>query len=69
MGLNKMMVGTIIFTYGIIFGSFYNVVIYRFPMEESIIRGRSFCPSCRTQLDPKDLMPVYSQLRLQNRCR
>lgn len=65
----NILVGTIVFIYGMIFGSFYNVVIYRFPIGQSIIRGRSFCPACKTKLVTKDLVPVFSQLCLMNRCR
>ncbi|MBA3065163.1 prepilin peptidase, partial [bacterium] len=34
----------LIFLTGLVFGSFLNVVIYRLPLEKSIIRPRSFCP-------------------------
>lgn len=65
----KILIGSIVLIYGVIFGSFFNVMIYRFPIEQSVIRGRSFCPICKTKLAAKDLIPVFSQLRLKNRCR
>jgi len=68
LGMN-MLTGVIILLYGIILGSFYNVVIYRLPLEKSIIKGRSHCPACKTRLTAKDLIPVISQLSLKNRCR
>jgi len=63
------MIGVIVLIYGVILGSFYNVVIYRLPLEKSIIRGRSLCPFCKTKLAAKDLIPVFSQLNLKSRCR
>lgn len=55
--------------YGLIFGSFFNVVIYRFQSGESIARPPSQCPSCRTILKIRDLVPVFSYLFLKGRCR
>lgn len=63
------MIGIIVLIYGVILGSFYNVVIYRLPLGKSIIWGHSLCPSCKTMLTAKDLIPVFSQLSLKNRCR
>lgn len=59
----------IVFIYGIVFGSFYNVVIYRLPIEKSIAKGRSFCPSCGTTLRAKDLVPLLSWVFLGGKCR
>lgn len=54
---------------GLIFGSFFNVVIYRFQAGESIVQPPSHCPSCRTNLKTWDLVPVFSYLFLRGRCR
>jgi prepilin signal peptidase PulO-like enzyme (type II secretory pathway) len=35
----------------------------------SIVKGRSVCPSCHHQLEPKDLVPVFSWLSLRGKCR
>ncbi len=59
----------IVFLYGLVFGSFYNVVIYRIPRDLSIARGRSFCPACGRPLSSRDLVPVFSWLFLKGRCR
>lgn len=59
----------ILFIYGVIFGSFYNVVIYRMPIDLPISKGRSFCTSCNTQLKAVDLVPVFSYLFLKGKCR
>lgn len=53
---------------GTIFGSFYNVVIYRLPRKLSIARGFSFCPSCEKRIMPLELIPIVSYIFLQGRC-
>ena len=37
----------IMFIIGTIFGSFYNVVGYRIPKDESIVYPPSHCPKCK----------------------
>lgn len=59
----------LIFIFGLIIGSFLNVVIYRLPDEESIIFPRSRCASCQTRLKIVDLIPVISFLWTKGRCR
>lgn len=59
----------IVFLYGIVFGSFLNVCIYRIPNEESIVRGRSHCPKCNHKLSWIDLIPIVSFLTLKGKCR
>lgn len=59
----------IIFLYGIIIGSFLNVVIYRLPLKENIVTTRSHCMSCGYQLRWYDLVPLFSWLMLGGRCR
>jgi leader peptidase (prepilin peptidase)/N-methyltransferase len=53
---------------GLIVGSFLNVVVYRLPRGESLMRPRSRCPSCGTQLRTVDNIPVVSWLALRGRC-
>jgi leader peptidase (prepilin peptidase)/N-methyltransferase len=55
--------------FGLVIGSFLNVVIYRVPRKESIIRPRSHCPSCGTLIKESDNIPVLSWLLLKGRCR
>lgn len=59
----------ILFVYGLIVGSFANVVILRFPKGESVVRPRSRCPQCGTQIKWYDNVPVFSWLVLRGRCR
>ena len=54
---------------GLFVGSFLNVVIYRVPKGESVVRPRSRCPGCGTQLAEYDNVPVVSWLVLRGRCR
>jgi leader peptidase (prepilin peptidase)/N-methyltransferase len=54
---------------GLVVGSFLNVVIWRVPRGESIVRPASACPSCATPIRPRDNIPVLSWLLLRGRCR
>jgi leader peptidase (prepilin peptidase)/N-methyltransferase len=58
----------IVFTVGLMFGSFTNVIIARIPVGESIVSPPSHCPHCNKQLRTVDLVPVFSYLFLQGRC-
>jgi leader peptidase (prepilin peptidase)/N-methyltransferase len=57
------------FVLGLIFGSFLTVVIHRLPRGESIVRPRSRCPRCGTEIRARDNLPVISWLLLRGRCR
>lgn len=59
----------IIFLYGIVIGSFLNVLIYRLPKKENIVTTRSHCMNCGYQLTWYDLVPIFSYLVLGGRCR
>ncbi|MCM1111814.1 MAG: prepilin peptidase [Muribaculum sp.] len=59
----------VVFLYGILIGSFVNVVIYRVPKKENIVTTRSHCMSCGYQLKWYDLIPLFSYLALGGRCR
>ena len=54
---------------GLAVGSFLNVVIYRVPNGLSVVKGRSFCPSCRHKLGVLDLVPVFSYVSLRGKCK
>ena len=55
--------------FGLIIGSFLNVVIWRVPRKESVVTPASHCPSCDTPIAPHDNVPVASWLLLRGRCR
>lgn len=59
----------VVFLYGIIIGSFLNVLIYRIPKKENIAVVRSHCMKCNYQLKWYDLVPLFSWLFLGGRCR
>lgn len=59
----------IIFLYGIVIGSFLNVLIYRLPLKENIVTTRSHCMKCGYQLKWYDLVPLFSYLALGGKCR
>lgn len=59
----------IIFFMGNTIGSFLNVLAYRIPIKESIVKGRSHCTSCGKQILNRDLIPVLSWLFLRGKCR
>lgn len=59
----------IIFLYGIVIGSFLNVVIYRVPKKENIVSTRSHCMNCGYQLKWYDLIPLFSWIFLGGKCR
>jgi leader peptidase (prepilin peptidase)/N-methyltransferase len=55
--------------FGLVVGSFLNVVVYRLPLGMSVARPPSHCPSCDTELKPADNIPLFSWLFLRGRCR
>ncbi len=55
--------------FGLIIGSFLNVVAYRLPRGESVVFPASHCTSCDTPIKPYDNVPVLSWLVLRGRCR
>ena len=55
--------------FGLAIGSFLNVVVYRVPRGESVVKPRSHCPGCNTPIAERDNIPVLSWLLLRGRCR
>jgi len=55
--------------FGLLIGSFLNVVIHRVPAGESIVSPGSRCPRCGVGLRARDNVPVVSWLLLRRRCR
>lgn len=57
------------FIVGVMFGSFYNVCIYRIPEKLSVANPPSHCYNCNTRLKPIDLVPILSWTLLKGKCR
>ncbi len=54
---------------GALVGSFLNVVIYRVGEGKSVVKPRSHCPQCKTQLQWFDNIPILSWVFLRAKCR
>jgi leader peptidase (prepilin peptidase)/N-methyltransferase len=55
--------------FGLVIGSFLNVVIYRLPRGQSLVSPGSRCGGCGTPIKARDNVPVLSYLLLRGRCR
>lgn len=55
--------------FGLLFGSFANVVIWRVPRGESIASPGSHCPGCDAPIAWYDNVPLVSWLVLRGKCR
>ena len=64
-----IVIGVFFFLYGIVLGSFFNVVGLRVPKKESIVSPPSHCTVCNRKLGVLDLIPVFSYLFLKGKCR
>ncbi|QSZ41670.1 prepilin peptidase [Sulfurimonas aquatica] len=54
--------------FGLLFGSFLNVVILRIPKEESVVFVPSHCYSCKSSLKPWHNIPLFSWIFLRGKC-
>ncbi len=59
----------VVFLFGACLGSFLNVCIYRIPAELSVVKPRSRCPKCLTNLTWKDNVPILGWVFLRGKCR
>ena len=55
--------------FGLVWGSFVNVLIHRLPQDTSVVFPPSACPKCKKPIAPYDNIPVLSYLLLWGRCR
>lgn len=63
------MITSLYFIFGLIFGSFANVVIHRLPEGMSLVSPPSRCPVCGTQIKWMDNIPILSWVVLRGKCR
>ncbi len=68
MNLNLILY-TLIFIIGCLFGSFYTLAIHRIPKRQDIIHTHSYCPNCNHKLGFLDLIPIISYIGLMGKCR
>lgn len=59
---------TFIFIFGLVWGSFLNVVIYRTTHGSSPLSGRSMCPKCKKTISWKHNIPLISFFWLRGKC-
>ena len=64
-----MIIALLAGAFGLLIGSFLNVVVWRVPRGESIVSPPSACPICGTTIRPRDNVPVLGWLVLRGRCR
>jgi leader peptidase (prepilin peptidase)/N-methyltransferase len=57
------------FVFGALWGSFANVVIYRWPREQSVVWPGSHCVACGKPVRGYDNVPIFAWLWLRGRCR
>ncbi len=63
------LVGSAVFLFGLIMGSFLNVCIWRLPEEEEVVKERSHCRNCHRVIAWYDNIPLLSFVWLKGRCR
>ena len=59
----------VFFIFGLVFGSFFNVVGYRLPKKMSLTSPSSHCPKCEHKLTALELVPVFSWLFQKGKCK
>ena len=62
-------IGIYLFTLGCCIGSFINVLIYRLPLDQSIVYPNSRCPKCKIKINWFDNLPLISWFLLRGKCR
>lgn len=65
----EILIYTLTIVYGLVIGSFLNVLILRIPAGENFVVERSHCTSCGYQLAWYDMVPVFSYVFLGGKCR
>ncbi len=65
----SLVLGAFALIFGLVIGSFLNVVIARLPEDRSVVWPGSACPLCGTPIKPYDNVPVLAWIWLRGRCR
>jgi prepilin signal peptidase PulO-like enzyme (type II secretory pathway) len=64
----SVLLGIYSFIFGLLIGSFLNVLILRLPIKKDIVKTRSACPHCGTQLTWYHNIPIFSFVFLRGKC-
>lgn len=64
-----ILIDILVLIYGLVLGSFFNVVAIRLLKKESLVFPPSHCTHCNHRLHVLDLIPVFSYLFLNGKCR
>ena len=67
--MSTALLAIVLALFGLIVGSFVNVVAYRVPLKRSVVSPGSACPHCDQPIEPRDNIPVISWLLLRGKCR
>jgi len=65
----NILISGIALLYGLVFGSFFNVVGLRVPNGTLLKQQRSYCDTCNRTLTWKELIPVFSFVKQKGKCR
>ena len=68
MGPVAVLLAVLALVFGAVIGSFLNVVVYRVPRGESLVRPESHCPDCQSPIRARHNVPVFGWLLLRGRC-
>ena len=68
MMLPPAFLSTLVLLFGLMIGSFLNVVIHRLPLEQSIVKPGSHCPACEKPVRWYQNIPLLSYLFLRGKC-
>jgi leader peptidase (prepilin peptidase)/N-methyltransferase len=68
-GWARVFLIVVVGVFGLLIGSFLNVVIVRVPAGQSVVRPRSACPACSQPISERDNFPVLSWLLLRGKAR
>ena len=58
-----------LFILGVILGSVFNIIAYRLPIGESLLKRKSHCPFCNHVLSFKEIIPILSYVFLKGKCK
>ncbi len=65
----EVVISIIFGLYGVVIGSFLNVLALRLPLKESVTLKRSHCMTCGHTLSWYELFPLFSYIFLGGKCR